>query len=185
MQNKSKILFILLLLVIQVTFGQKFITKTGKIRFFSDAQLEKIEAANNSVNAALDVASGEMVFKILIKSFEFEKALMQEHFNENYIESDKYPNSTFKGKISNLKDIKFKKEGNYNAAIEGDLTIHGITKAIKVNGTFEVKNGKITGNSKFIVAPKDYNIKIPTTVVSNIAEKIDVTVDVIFEAITK
>lgn len=185
MKNTVKILLVAFLLLSQVSFAQKYITKNGKIRFFSNAQIEKIDAINSSVNCALDISSGDMVFKALIKSFEFEKALMQEHFNENYMESDKYPNSTFKGMITNLKDINFKKDGKYNAVVEGNLTIHNVTKSVKANGTFEVKGGKISGHSKFIVVPKDYDIKIPAAVVSNIADKIDVTVDVTLDPITK
>ena len=105
-----KVIYIGIMLVIVTSLSlnaQKYITKTGFIRFYSDAPLEKIEALNRQVNAALDITSGDLVFKVLMKSFHFEKALMQEHFNENYVESDKYPNAEFRGKITNLKDISF------------------------------------------------------------------------------
>lgn len=164
-------------------FAQKYLTKNGKISFFSDAPAEKIEAHNNQVNTALDITTGEFVFKVLIKSFEFKNALMQEHFNENYLESGKYPNSTFKGKVTNLSEINFTKNGTYKANVEGDLTIHGVTQKIKQSGFFEVKDGKISANSKFSVALKDYDIKIPNTVISNIAENIEITVNVSLEAI--
>jgi polyisoprenoid-binding protein YceI len=103
---------------------------------------------------------------------------MQEHFNENYVESDKYPNATFVGKVINIKNIDFQKDGTYPAEVEGKLTLHGVTKDIKEKGTLEVKDGKIRGISKFLVKPSDYNIKIPSTVMANIAESIEVTVDV-------
>jgi polyisoprenoid-binding protein YceI len=131
------------------------------------------------VNSALDIQTGDFVFKVLMKSFVFEKALMQEHFNENYVESDKFPNATFQGKIANFSAVDFTKEGTYDVTVEGDLTIHGITKKISEKGTFTVKAGdKIHGNSKFMVKPADYDIKIPSTVMNNIAETIEVTVDV-------
>jgi len=159
--------------------AQKYMTKNGHIKFYSETPLETIRADNNQVNAALDVQTGDIVFKVLIKSFQFEKALMQEHFNENYLESDKFPNSTFQGKISNLSSIDFSKEGSYEAVIEGDMNIHGVTKKISQKGTFTVKSGdKIHGASKFNVKPADYNIKIPGTVIDNIAESIEVTVDI-------
>jgi polyisoprenoid-binding protein YceI len=159
--------------------SQKYITKTGHIKFYSETPVETIEADNNQVNAALDIQSGDLVFKVLIKSFQFEKALMQEHFNENYLESDKFPNSTFQGKVSNLSAIDFTKEGTYDAVLEGDMTIHGVTKKISEKGTFTVKAGdRIQGTSKFNVKPADYDIKIPGAVVKNIAETIEVTVDI-------
>ena len=114
--------------------AQKYITKTGHIRFYSDAPLEKIEANNRQVNSALDAATGNFVFKVLMKSFEFEKALMQEHFNENYMESDKYPNSTFVGKVTNLSTIDFQRQGKYPAEVDGKLTLHGVTKQGKTKG---------------------------------------------------
>ncbi len=158
--------------------AQKYITKSGKISFFSDGPLEKIEAKNNKVNAAIDAKSGLIVFKVLMKSFVFEKALMQEHFNENYVESDKYPLSTFKGKITNIKDIDFTKEGTYDATVEGDLTIHGKTNRIKTNGKFIVSSNSINGKSSFTIKLADYNIEIPKIVTGKIAEEILISVDV-------
>ncbi len=165
--------------------AQKYITKNGKIHFYSDAPAEKIEAFNNQVNSALDISTGDFIFRVLMKSFQFEKALMQEHFNENYVESHKYPNATFTGKVTNFNEIDFKKTGTYQAKIEGDLTIHGITQKISEQGTFEVKDGKIHGKSTFYVAVADYDIKIPQAVITNIAEKIEVNVDILLEPLNK
>lgn len=172
-----------LLLSANVAYSQKYMTKNGHIRFFSSTPMEDIEAHNRQVNAALDAQTGDFVFRVLIKSFEFEKALMQEHFNENYMESHKFPNSSFQGKVSNLADMDFTKDGTYNANIEGKLTIHGVTKDISEKGTFTVKGGKVQGYSKFNVKVADYEIKIPGAVVNNIAESIEVTVDVTLEAL--
>jgi polyisoprenoid-binding protein YceI len=159
--------------------SQKYMTKNGNIKFYSETPVETIQAINNQVNAAMDIQTGDLVFKVLIKSFQFEKALMQEHFNENYLESDKFPNSTFKGKVTNLSSIDFTKEGTYDAVIEGDMTIHGVTKTISEKGIYTVQAGdKIHGISKFNIKPSDYDIKIPGTVIKNIAETIEVTVDI-------
>ena len=181
MKSSVKIIFILFIGIIctYAVQAQKYMTKNGNIKFYSETPMETIEANNNQVNAALDSQTGDLVFKVLIKSFQFEKALMQEHFNENYLESDKFPNSTFQGKVTNLSSVNFAKEGTYDATIEGDLTIHGVTKKISEKSTFTVKAGdKIQGNSKFNVKPADYDIKIPGALVKNIAEILEVTVDI-------
>jgi polyisoprenoid-binding protein YceI len=116
-----------------------------------------------------------------MKSFEFEKALMQEHFNENYVESAKFPDATFKGKVININEINFTKNGKYKAFVEGDLKIHGVTKKVKQNGSIEVKDGKIIIIAKFPIILKDYNIKIPKAVINNIAENVDITVNTTLE----
>jgi hypothetical protein len=158
--------------------AQKFMTKSGTIKFFSDTPMEKIDAINRQVNSALDFATGNFVFKVLIQGFEFEKALMQEHFNENYMESDKFQNSTFNGKITNIKDVNLAKDGVYKVVAEGDLSMHGVTNKVKINGTLEVKGGKILGKAGFNVSPKDYNITIPKAVIKNISEAIQVDVNI-------
>jgi hypothetical protein len=177
MRTKLFILSMVLMTTFSVS-AQKFITKTGFIKFYSDSPLEKIEAQNHQVNSALDLSSGGFVFKVLLKSFEFEKALMQEHFNENYVESDKYPTATFVGKVTNIKDVNAAKDGVYTSDVEGKLTLHGITRDVKEKGTLEVKQGKIIGKSKFNILIADYNITIPGNVGNNISKTIEVTVDV-------
>lgn len=159
--------------------AQKYVTKTGTIRFFSEAPLEKIEAINNQVNCALSAETGDMVFKVLMKSFQFEKALMQEHFNENYVESDKYPASLFKGRIVNNDEVDYSRPGEYEVHIEGDLTIHGETNFVSEKGRFTITDdGNVAGFAVFFVKLEDYKIKIPSAVVDNIAEEIEITVDV-------
>lgn len=183
--KKTIFLIFLGIVLTQGVFAQRYLTKTGKISFFSQTPLENIEAHNNQVNSALDIKTGDFVFKILMKSFEFEKALMQEHFNENYVESDKYPNATLKGKVVNLSQIDFSKNGTYKAEIEGDLTIHGVTQPVKESGTFEVKDGKVNGKSKFAILLADHKISVPAPVVDNIAKEIEITVDVMLEKIAE
>ncbi|MHC1777357.1 MAG: YceI family protein [Lentimicrobium sp.] len=165
--------------------AQKYITKTGHIRFFSSTPVEDIEAHNRQVNSALDQQTGDFVFKVLMKSFQFEKALMQEHFNENYVESDKFPNATFTGKVANISDIDFGKNGIYSTNIEGDLTIKGVTKKVSEKGTFEVKDGKVKGISTFNLLLADFGIKIPNTVANNISKTIQIDVDVNLEKLAK
>jgi hypothetical protein len=179
---KIKMLFstVLLIFALQLVSAQKFISKNGHIWFYSNTPLETIEAHNQQVVSILDISNGDIAFNLLVKAFTFKRALMQEHFNENYIESDKYPKSSFKGKITNLDNINFRKDGTYNAEISGELTIHGVTKSIKVTGTFEVKGEKITGKSKFEVLPKDYGILIPSVVQNKFAKQMDVNVDITY-----
>jgi hypothetical protein len=163
--------------------AQKYITKTGYVRFYSEGEIEKIEAVNRQVNAAFDQGTGDFVFKVLMKSFVFEKALMQEHFNENYVSSDKFPNATFLGKVVNLKDISFDKAGSYSATVQGKLTIKGVTKEVKTTGTFEVKDGKIVGKTKFNILLSDYGISIPGAVSRNISNNVEITVDVALDKV--
>jgi len=184
MKTKYLIITIIVLLSNSV-FGQRFITKTGHIWFHSDAPLETIEAHNNQVNAAMDIKSGAVVFKVLMKSFIFEKALMQEHFNENYVESTTYPNAIFQGKITNLDDIDFSKSGIYNAEITGELTIHNVTNKVTATGTFEVTPEIIHGKSKFNIQIADYNISIPEVVAGKIAEQVDIYVDIQMKKLKK
>jgi polyisoprenoid-binding protein YceI len=182
--KKITTLLAILLFAASTAHAQKYMTKGGTIKFFSDTPMEKIEGTNRQVNSALDFSTGNMVFKVLIRGFEFEKALMQEHFNENYMESEKFPNTTFSGKIINIKDVNLEKEGVYKVVVEGDLSMHGVTNKIKTNGTIEVKGGKVLGKATFNVAPKDYNIAIPQAVIKNISEAIQVDVNITLDKLS-
>ena len=167
------------------TTAQTYITRSGRVTFFSKAPVENIEANNNEVTSILDTKKGEFAFSALIKSFKFSKALMEEHFNENYMESNTFPKANFKGTITDLGKVNFAADGTYPVNVKGDLTIHGVTKNIEVPGTITVSQGKISASSKFNVKVKDYNIKIPTAVVNNIAETISITVDCKYEPFKK
>lgn len=182
-----KIIICLMLLMPAFTSieAQKYFTRDGNISFFSDAPLEKIEATNSKATSVLDAASGKMEFAVLIKAFQFEKALMQEHFNENYLESDKYPKATFKGDITNIKSVDFSKDGEYEVKVKGDLTIHGETKSIESPGKIIVKNGNVTANSSFEVAVADFNISVPAVVRDNIAKTVRIDVSVNYEELNK
>lgn len=157
-------------------YGQKYMTKSGFIGIYSLTPLEEIKADNNQVAGVIDTGTGEMVFQVLIKSFHFPRALMEEHFNENYMESDKYPKSTFNGKITDPPVASFSKNGSYDVTVQGDLTIHNVTKKVTIKGTIEVASGGINANSKFNIVPEDYNIAIPGVVRDKINKNLEVTV---------
>ena len=173
------------IVVANITQAQIYMGKTCVTHFFSKTSMKDIEASSNTAKPVLDAASGSFQMRIQNSSFKFESSFMQEHFNENYMESEKYPKSTFKGKITNLPAIKFDVNGVYNATVTGDITIHNVTKTITVSGTIEVKDGKIFAKAKFPVKTADYNIQIPKLVFKNIAETIDVTVDMAYTPYTK
>ncbi|MEZ4888418.1 MAG: YceI family protein [Chitinophagales bacterium] len=186
MKNIFLILALFAFSSIQSTFAQgKYFTRDGHVSFFSAAPMENIEAENYKATSIIDTENGRMEFAILIKAFEFEKALMQEHFNENYMESGKYPKATFKGQIQNASVINWTEDGSYEVTVIGDMTIHGVTKNITTKGTIVVENGAISANSTFKVAVADYDIEIPTVVVENIAKEIEVTVDMKYQRLEK
>ena len=177
-----KKIFVLLLSVLSVyaANAQKYISKNGHVSFYSSTPIENIEANNNQAASILDAPTGELVFNVLIKSFEFKNALMQEHFNENYMESDKFPKASFKGKITNISAVGFSKDGSYNVDVTGDLTIHGVTKPVTAKGSISVKGETVSAESKFVVQPSDYNIQIPKLVEGKIAKQIEVRIDLTY-----
>lgn len=149
-------------------------TKTGKISFFSSTPIQDIEAKTSEVESKM-AANGQMAFTLLIKGFQFENQKMEDDFNEDYMESTKYPKANFKGNITNISEIDLSKNGTYPAKVKGSLTIHGVTKDITSDGTIEVKGPKVIAKSKFNIAVKDFNIggaligkKIANTVAINI-----------------
>lgn len=158
------------------TFAQRYFTRDAKIQFNSDTPMEKIEAVNKSGTAVLDIANGRMEWKVLIKNFIFEKALMQEHFNENYMESTKFPNATFKGELVSPDAVNFTKDGTYKVKTKGTMMIHGVQKEIEVPGTITVSKGMVSIQSDFVLAVADYNIAIPSVVREKIAKEIAVAV---------
>ena len=163
------------LLFVAVTNSQdRYLTKSGAINFYSKAPMEDITADNNQVLSIVDVANGKMAISILMKSFLFEKALMQEHFNENYVESDKYPKATFKGDILNFDAIT---ETPSQQKVKGMLTIHGVSKEITIDANFTKTEDAILVDGNFIIEVDDYNIEIPAVVAKNIAKKIKVSFD--------
>lgn len=181
MKSLKVFVFAISMLFVNGLFAQKYFTRTGAITFTSEAPLEKIEASNQKATSVLDVATGKMEFAVLIKAFQFEKALMQEHFNENYMESDKYPKAIFKGAITDISQVDFAKDGTYPVKVQGRLTIHGETKEVASDGSITIENGQISGKSTFEVAVADFKIEIPKVVRDNIAKTVVITVNVDYE----
>jgi len=181
---KRALFLIFFLNILLAINAQKYMTKNGYIGFFSHTSMEDIKGDNNQVVGAIDVSTGEMVFQAVIKSFHFDRALMEEHFNENYLESDKIPKSSFKGKITNLSSVDFSKNGTYDVTVEGDLTIHDVTNKINTKGTIEVVSGGINANAKFNIVPEDYKISIPGVVRDKINKNLEVTVAMKYTPIT-
>lgn len=165
--------------------AQKYVTRQGKVSFSSDAPLEKIEAHNSTATSVLDTETGAMEFAVLIKAFQFEKALMQEHFNENYMESSKFPKATFKGTIENWKKEMLQKGSSVPVTVKGEITIHGVTKPLTTTGTLNLSDKTLQATSTFTLAVADFNIKIPSMVRDNIAKEVKVLVDIKYEPYTK
>ena len=159
--------------------AQIFMTRTGKIFFDATTKTspEKIEGKNNEVACIVDSKTGDMRFQVPIKSFKFERQLMEEHFNENYMESDKFPKSEFKGTITNLNEVNFSKDGTYTAHVTGKLTMHGVTNDVTVTGTITVKGNSAELKSKFSAKLADYKIEIPGAVGDKIDKVATITIN--------
>lgn len=171
-----KAIFICLALLSTASFtqGQKFISEKSTVTFFSKATIEDIAAHNEKAMALFDPASGDVAFSVPIIEFQFEKSLMKEHFNEKYMETEKYPKGSFQGKITGYASGT---TGPQQARATGKLTIHGVTKDIDVPGTIEWKGDRILLAAKFPVKLEDYKIKIPQLLFQNIAESVEVSID--------
>ena len=149
--------------------------RNASFSFFSSAPMEDIEAKTDKGVSAINLKTGAVYFKVPVNTFQFRKKLMQEHFNENYLETDKYPYAEFKGKVVEpAADLG--KDGTHDVTVEGILSLHGVDKTYREKGTITVQNGQVISNSKFNVKLADHKIKIPTLVIKNIAEVVEVTV---------
>ncbi|MBA2745200.1 MAG: YceI family protein [Flavisolibacter sp.] len=165
--------------------AQRFYTKTARIEFLSKAPLEDIRAVNKTAAAIMDIKTGAIQYAVLMKGFEFKKALMQEHFNENYIESDQYPKAEFKGVITNNSEINYSKNGTYPAIVNGTMTIHGVTKTMKINGTIQIENGVIFNHTNFSILLSDFNVSIPAVVKDNISSRVAIIVAAKLDPVNK
>jgi hypothetical protein len=175
---KRGILVSLILFSNSFIFAQKFSTEVGKISFFSDAAIEDITAENTMVGSLFNSTTGDLVYIVKIKDFIFPKALMREHFNEKYMETEKFPKSLFNGK---LKGFNVNAKGEQSVIATGKLTMHGVTRDIEVPGKIQFDGGKALMKAKFIVVLADYNIKIPKLVWQNIAEEVEVSIDFVYK----
>ena len=154
-----------------------YITRSGAVSFYSHAPMEDIAAVNNQASCVLDLETGSFAFQVPIRGFVFPNALMQEHFNENYLESHQFPKATFKGNIDHWLELDLGPDPQ-DVAVTGTLTIHGVSREISESGTIARAGGGINGLATFEVAPADYDIRIPKIVRNNIARIIQVTVNV-------
>lgn len=180
-----RIMAILFCLFSSSAYAQVSFTKTGKVQFDATAvsSPERIEAVTHTATAVLDTRNGQLQFSILIKSFVFERALMEEHFNENYMESDKYPKAEFKGNVINLAGGDFAKDGAYNVKVKGKLTLHGESRDIETTGKLEIKGAMIQATASFQIALADYKISVPSLVADKVAKTARINVDCKLEPI--
>jgi len=155
-------------------YGQKFVSEKSFISFFSDAAIEDISAENKKATSIFNAGTSEIVFSVPMKDFKFAKTLMQEHFNEKYMESEKYPKATFQGKFVNF---NAQTSGTQEVKAQGKLTIHGVTRDIDIPGTVENSDKNIVMKSKFFIVLEDYKITRPQLLWQNIAEQVEVTVE--------
>ena len=173
-QSKFHILF--LILFCPLIAKDIYFTRSGTISFYSSAILEDIEAINDQVTCVLDLETGEVAFRVPIPGFTFKNGLMQEHFNENYLESEKYPHASFKGNIDAWDSINLSNEPQ-KVTLTGMMNIHGVSHEIKDMGMISKIDGQVRGSAKFNIIVADYEIKIPKIVRDNIAKIVEVTVN--------
>jgi polyisoprenoid-binding protein YceI len=157
--------------------SQKYSLEKSSVVFFSEAAIENIEATNIKSASIFNATTSEIVFSIPIEEFEFEKSLMKKHFNETYLESEKYPKALFQGKLSGYSA----QSAEQSVKAIGKLAIHGVTREVEIPGTMEMIEGKLIAKAKFIIHLKDYKIKIPKLLWQNIAEDVEVTVEFIYK----
>lgn len=181
--HKNLIVIASLLVFSYSSEAQVWMSKDANIGLFSDAPLEDIKAESDKCTIALNAKTGKVYAKVKIKSFKFESSLMEDHFNENYMESERYPHAVFNGQIDKLPD--FTKDGTYDLEIKGTFEIHGVKKKANLKNKLIVKGDKINATSKFTVKCEDYNIEIPKIVVKNIAEEIEITIQSDFKPYKK
>jgi len=162
-------------------FAQKFYTKQASIKFESEAPMETISAINQQAVSVLDSETGEMQWSALVKSFRFDKALMQEHFNENYLESDDYPKAIFTGRLA--ENISWQTDGQYEVLVRGTLDMHGEQNEVEIPATIYVRDGVISASSAFAVQVADYGIKIPKVVKDNVSEQVKIYVQAQYQAL--
>lgn len=181
---KTIFLSVFLLLVVTRISAQNYVAPQGKIHFHSSAPLEDIDAISSEGNLLLNNATKKVTAKVEMKSFAFKKALMQQHFNDSYIESDKYPYGILEAEI--METVPFKKDGVYKITLKGTFEVHGVKQQRLIYGKLTIKDGQPEkAFAEFEVRLKDHDIKVPTIVVMHIAEVIKVDVNFIFNKVAK
>ncbi|MEX1188782.1 MAG: YceI family protein [Bacteroidia bacterium] len=183
MKISSILSVFVLFLSLQLSAQDLYFTKTAKVTLDATPEnpVEEIEAINNEATSFLNKSTGDLVFAVLVKSFRFQKALMEEHFNENYLESNKFPKSDFKGKITDIASVNFDKDGTYPVTVEGKLTMHGVTQTVSAKGEITVSGGKFSAKAKFTIQLSDYKVERPGVVKDKISETATIEVDAKYE----
>lgn len=177
----KKSLFLAAMLISIASFSQKvYSTKSGQISFNASSPIEKIKGVNNQVDSKMIDKNGQIVFMLLIKSFKFENQLMEDHFNENYMESTKFPKADFKGFITNISSVDFSKDGKYPVTADGTLTLHGVSKKVQPTGVISISDGKVSLSSTFKITLKDYNVT-GSYIGSKIASDVEINVQCKYE----
>ncbi|CAN5540486.1 hypothetical protein BH10BAC2_BH10BAC2_37340 [soil metagenome] len=162
--------------------AQDYLTRNGNVSIYSHTSLEDVKGNNNEVVSLLNTTTGSFEFKVAIKSFHFAKQAMEDHFNNsNYMDSEKYPKASFSGKITNLAEVNFTKDGTYNVIVEGNLTAKDVTKPVSAKGVITVKGGQVTAQSTFSVKRLDFHVVGEAFVQKKIADDIQITVNCQYE----
>lgn len=156
--TKITLLAAILLSAVSTQAQKVYATKTGQTAFNASSPIEKIAAVNNQTDSKFVADNGQVVFAVLIKGFKFENQLMEDHFNENYMESTKLPKADFKGYITNIKEVNFAKDGSYPVKLDGNLTLHGVTNKVSASGNMKVSGGVPEMDGTFKIKLKDYNV---------------------------
>ena len=178
-----KYLFFLLCLIsiLPLDAQDRLLSRDASVKFFSTMPLENITAVNNQGLSVIDLKTGVIEISLLLKSFIFPNALMQEHFNENYVESSKYPRAYFKGTIQPFNDIRLDKDAVYKLIVKGTMQLHGKSKEINSHAQLQIKEGKIIGDAVFDLLLDDFSIQIPKLVKDKIAKNISINVKAIYQ----
>jgi polyisoprenoid-binding protein YceI len=176
MKIKVIITLIIIAQALALDAQKRYYTKTGVISFKAGTAVEDIDAVNKSVSSIIDIVSGQVEVAVLIKGFEFRRGLMQEHFNENYLESEKFPKATFKGKIDNISQLDFKKDGQYALMAKGTLEIHGVKHEVSVPVAITIVSSQLSADAAFQVRLEDYKVEIPGAVKDKISPAVSIKV---------
>jgi polyisoprenoid-binding protein YceI len=176
---KNIVILLAVFMIMPGAYAQtRYFSKVAEVSFYSKALFEDIEAHNNTAICVLDATSGKIEFSVPVKGFKFDNSMMQEHFNENYLESDRYPKAAFRGTMPAIGTTDLTKDGTYKVSLTGSLFMHGVSNDVATDAIFTVKNGVVSTTAEFVVKPEDYNIKIPALVRDKIAKSVRVVVSI-------
>jgi polyisoprenoid-binding protein YceI len=181
----KKLLLILGVLALgaSTSFSQVIVCKNGNISFFQETSVENIDGRSTRLVSVIDTKTNIIAYKVEMTSFQFEKSLMQDHFNENYVESGKYPYTVFKGQINET--IDWTKDGTYPITATGMMTMHGVTKTITEKGTLTIRNGEVTISNNFNIKFTDYGVEIPSLLIKQLSDTVEVTINCTYVPLKK